>query len=200
MKIGIISGSHRLTSQSDRVALYLKTQLESQSVASYFLSLAGNPLPLWDETVWSGGEVWREKWSPVATELQSCDGFIIVAPEWAGMVPPGLKNFLLLCTTTETGHKPALIVAVSSGIGGSYPVTELRTSGYKNNRLCFIPEHVIVRGVEAALVGEKPADSRDEQVRARLAYALAILKSYAEAMVAIRASGVINHQDFPHGM
>lgn len=93
-----------------------------------------------------------------------------------------------------------MIVAVSSGIGGSYPVTELRTSGYKNNRLCFIPEHVIVRGVEAALVGEKPADSRDEQVRARLAYGLAILKSYAEAMVVIRTSGVINHQDFPRGM
>ena len=40
-------------------------------------------------------------------------------------------------------HKPGLIVTVSAGLGGSYPVTELRISSHKNTRLCYIPDHVL---------------------------------------------------------
>jgi len=47
----------------------------------------------------------------------------------------------------ELGHKPALIVAVSSGDGGAYPVSELRMSSYKNNRLCYIPEQVALKSM-----------------------------------------------------
>ena len=37
-----------------------------------------------------------------------------MTPEWAGMVTPGLKNLLLFATSKEVGHKPALVVGVSS--------------------------------------------------------------------------------------
>ena len=67
------------------------------------------------------------------------------------MATPGVKNFLLNCTADEVGHKPALIVTVSATRGGSYPVAELRMSGYKNNRLTWLPEHVIVQHVEQNL-------------------------------------------------
>ena len=49
----------------------------------------------------------------------------VVSPEWNGMVPSMLTNFFLLCSNNELAHKPGLLVGVSSGTGGSYPVAEL---------------------------------------------------------------------------
>jgi len=200
MKIAIVSGSHRDKSESERVARYVKGIVEGSKGEALLISLAHNPLPLWDEGVWSGTDNWNATWTPIATQLQGCDGFIIVSPEWAGMAPPGLKNFLLLCSPAEVGHKPALIVSVSSGIGGSYPVAELRTSSYKNNRLVYIPEHVIVRNVGEMLHGDKPASEQDASIRARLAYSSGLLMQYAQALKSVREAAVIDHKTFPFGM
>jgi len=200
MKITIISGSHRQESQSDRVAQYIKSTLEARNVEAEVVSLAKNPLPLWDEGVWGNGPKWEKLWTPIAKMLQNSSAFVIVTPEWAGMVPPGLKNLLLLCSPSEVGHKPALIVSVSAGIGGSYPVAELRLSSYKNNRLVYLPEHVIVRDVKSLLNGDTASGPRDEEVRARLAYSLNLLEEYARALVSVRESGAINHADFPYGL
>ena len=38
--------------------------------------------------------------------------------------------------------------AVSASDGGAYVIAELRMSSYKNNRLCWIPEHLIARQVK----------------------------------------------------
>jgi NAD(P)H-dependent FMN reductase len=200
MKISIIAGSHRAESQSDRVASYIRSTLDARNVSAEVISLSQNPLPLWDEGVWGSDSKWEGLWTPIAKKLQDSAAFVLVTPEWAGMVPPGLKNFLLLCSHNEVGHKPALIVSVSSGIGGSYPIAELRVSSYKNNRLVYLPEHVIVRDVNNLLHGDSASGSRDEDVRARISYALNLLEEYARALVAVRESGVINHKDFPHGL
>jgi multimeric flavodoxin WrbA len=182
------------------VGRFLEAVLRAQGATPSLISLANNPLPLWDEGVWAGSDTWSEKWSPIAAQLQQSDGLVVVSPEWSGMVPPGLKNFLLLCSPREVGHKPALIVSVSSGIGGSYPVSELRTSSYKNNRLVYIPEHVIVRNVEEMLHGDVAGNEQDESVRARLSYATSVLLQYAEALKSVRASAVIDYKSFPYGM
>lgn len=200
MKVAIVTGSHREGAESERVGKYLESVARRAGVEPVLISLSKNPLPLWDEGVWAGAENWTSVWSPIAHTLQQCDGLIIVTPEWAGMVPPGLKNFLLLCSTAEVGHKPALIVSVSSGLGGSYPIAELRTSSYKNNRLVYIPEHVIVRNVGEMLHGEKPASDHDAGTRSRLGYAVALLKEYAQALKLVRESSVIDHKSFPYGM
>lgn len=200
MKIAIISGSHRADSQSDRVARYLAQEVARAQGEADLISLSKNPLPLWDEGVWASDPKWEEVWGPISKRLKSCDALILVAPEWAGMVPPGLKNFLLLCSSAEVGHKPALIVSVSSGIGGSYPIAELRVSSYKNNRLVYIPEHVIVRNVEEVLHGDTPTGERDESTRSRLRYGVAILGEYARALKVVRDSGTIDHKSFPFGM
>jgi len=200
MRISIISGSHRHNSQSERVANYIHGLLDASGISSEVISLAGNPIPLWDEEVWSKGDKWREAWSPIAKKLDDSSGFVLVSPEWAGMVPPGLKNFLLLCSTREVGHKPALIVSVSSGVGGSYPVAELRSSSYKNNRLVYIPEHVIIRDVEAMLKDGDAQSDRDVAIRARIQYALNVLIQYSHSLLAVRESGTINYKDFPYGM
>ncbi len=162
MKITIVAGSHRREAESARVARYLEQELNKLGINdTYLLSLSGNPLPLWDEDVWSGDENWKSLWGPISKELKSSDGLVVVAPEWSGMVPPGLKNFFLLCGADVLAHKPGLIVTVSAGAGGSYPVTELRISSYKNTRLCYIPDHVIVRNVGQMLHGDQAADEHD---------------------------------------
>lgn len=200
MKITVISGSHRENSQSERVARYIEKVLKSQGAEASLITLAKNPLPLWDEGVWEGDASWKKAWEPIALNLSASDGFVIISPEWSGMVPAGLKNFLLLCSAREVGHKPALIVSVSSGIGGSYPVAELRMSSYKNTRLVYVPDHVIVRDAEKMLQGDDPAEEHDAHLRQRLSYSLEMLQEYAKALSLVRASGKINLKDFPFGM
>lgn len=204
MKLTVISGSHRVGSQSEKVAQVI---LDMASKEKYFdevdlFSLSGNPLPLWDQGVWDGEENWKTLLTPVRKQLSESDAFVVVSPEWHGQVPAGLKNFFLLCSKKELGHKPALIVTVSSGRGGAYPVAELRMSSYKNNRICYIPEHVIVRDVENVL-NEKQEDNdknSDSFYRERLAWSLEVLKEYAAAFQHIRSSGVTESDKFKTGM
>ncbi len=202
MHIVIVVGSHRTDSQSSRVAAYVAKDLVriDAGVTVDTIDLADNPLPLWDESIWKGDSGLASRWKPYRDRMRKADGFVIVSPEWAGMVPPGLKNLLLFAGPKEVGHKPALIIAVSASRGGSYPVNELRTSGYKNNRLLYIPEHVLVQDVADVLAGDAPASDRDAWIRRRIEFADRILLAYARALAPIRSSGLTEHADFPYGM
>ena len=203
MKISIISGSHRNPSQSEKLARHIeKTLQQEHGVETWLYTLADNPLPLWDQSLWENNPEWNQRLAPIREQLTSSDGFVIISPEWHGQVPAGLKNFFLLFNRFELGHKPAMIVAVSSADGGSYPVAELRMSSYKNNRICYIPEHVIVRNVETVL-NENAEDNNQEAdgyFRERISWSLGILKAYAEAMKPMRESVQLNHDKFGNGM
>ncbi|MFZ0469024.1 MAG: NAD(P)H-dependent oxidoreductase [Thiogranum sp.] len=204
MKISIISGSHRKVSQSEKVARFVQRTLEEKGLCdeTWLFTLAQNPLPLWYESIWEGDPVWQERLQPISGQLAASDAFVVVAPEWHGQVPAGLKNFFLMWGKGELAHKPALIVTVSSGDGGAYPVAELRMSSYKNNRICYIPEQVIVRNVERVL-NDSEADNNpdaDQYFRARFVYALGILREYALAMRQVRDSGVTEPGMFKNGM
>jgi len=204
MKISIISGSHRKVSQSEKVARFVQRTLEEKGLCdeTWLFALARNPLPLWDESIWEGDPVWQERLQPISRQLAASDAFVVVAPEWHGQVPAGLKNFFLMWGKGELAHKPALIVTVSSGDGGAYPVAELRMSSYKNNRICYIPEQVIVRNVESVL-NDREADNNpdaDQYFRARFDYALGILREYALAMRQVRDSGATAPGIFKNGM
>ena len=198
----IVSGSHRAKSQSHRISLFIQALLQAdKKAAACVIDLAGNPLPLWDESVWEGDPKWKALWGPISEKLTQADAVVIVSPEWGGMVPAGLKNFFLLCSKQELSHKPGLIVGVSSGHGGAYPVAELRMSSYKNTQFCYIPEHVIVRGADEALNGpEQGASKEDLYARGRLRYALAVLEQYALALRQVRRSGVVDQKKYPYGM
>lgn len=204
MKITIVSGSHRNPSQSMKVARHIRSALLSKDSADSIeiFSLAGNPLPLWDQRIWESDPEWQALLGPLQAQLRESDGFVIVSPEWHGQVPAGLKNFFLMCSTREVGHKPALIVTVSSGDGGAYPVAELRMSSYKNNRICYIPEQVIIRKVEQVLnEDEQQNEARsDDYYRGRISWSLDILKAYATAMKPLRESGVTISEKFKNGM
>lgn len=201
MRAAIISGSHRVDSQSGKVARHIARLIEaSASPAPYLLDLGKTPLPLWDEGVWAGSPEWQQVWGPVSEKIQECDAIVVVSPEWAGMVPSALKNFFLLCTRGELAHKPGLIVAVSASRGGAYPVAELRMSSYKNTHLCYIPDHVIVRDVRSILNDGEPASDDDRYIRDRLEYSVKLLDAYASALTTVRAAGVVDRKKYPFGM
>jgi multimeric flavodoxin WrbA len=202
MKFFILSGSHRAEAQTLKVAKYIQSILtrEHAGAVVHLYSLSGNPLPLWDEATGGAPDA---LWDPISAELKAADALVIVSPEWGGMATPGVKNFLLNCTADEVGHKPALIVTDSATRGGSYPVAELRMSGYKNNRLAWLPEHVIVQHVGSNLNapdGATDLTKEDTLIRQRLRYGLKLLEEYGRALQLVRASGVIDHQTFRSGM
>jgi NAD(P)H-dependent FMN reductase len=202
LKVSIISGSHRINSQSEKISRYIKDILFKKGYTSELVPLAGNTVPLWEEEALGdpSSDLMRA-WTPVSKILSDSEAFVVVCPEWAGMVPPGLKNlFLLASSGRELSHKPALIVSVSAGINGAYPVSELRMSSYKNSRICFIPEHVIVRNVGDVCNQEEPENDRDESIRTRMDYALDLLISYGGALKHVREESGIDFSLYPNGM
>jgi NAD(P)H-dependent FMN reductase len=204
MKISIISGSHRNPSQSEKVARYIEQALtkDFDDIEPWVYTLADNPLPLWDQSLWENDEEWNQRLAPIKKQISESDGFIIISPEWHGQVPAGLKNFFLMFNRFEMGHKPALIIGVSSGDGGAYPVAELRMSSYKNNRICYIPEHLILRNIEKILnvKTEDNNESADSYFRERITWALGILRGYAVALKSMREATAIHHDKFGNGM
>ena len=118
------------------------------------------------------------------------------------MVPAGLKNFFLMWGKGELAHKPALIVTVSSGDGGSYPVAELRMSSYKNNRICYLPEHLIIRNVESVFNDNEIDNnsSSQEYFENRLDYCLKQLLTYGKAFKKIRESNTVSIEKYGSGM
>ena len=203
MKSFIVIGSHRKASESARVGDYIQKRLSALKVStdSTFLDLGKTPLPMWDEGVFEDSELWEKEWQPLLNVAKSADAFILITPEWAGMATPALKNFLLLASGTGAmAHKPALIVTVSAGKGGSYPISELRASGYKNTGICYLPEHIIVRNVKTMFVGDTPEGEDDIYVRKRIDYALKLLGGYGKALSEVRAAGLVDLKTYPNGM
>ena len=204
MNITIVSGSHRKVSQSIKIAKSIKSALKplKECDEANIFDLADNPLPLWHEDMRKVGKPSKSVLESISKKLTKTDAFIIISPEWHGMVPAGLKNFFLMWGNGELAHKPALIVTVSSGDGGSYPVAELRMSSYKNNRICFLPEHLIIRNVESVF-NENEIDnnsSSQEYFENRLDYCLKQLLTYSKAFKQIRESDSVSIKKYGSGM
>ena len=201
MNIGIIVGSHRKDSQSSKVAGFLDARLRALGADVWTLDLGRDPLPLWDEELGSGEGQW-EFLPRLTTKLQATDGYVIVSPEWHGMATSALKNFFLLCNVNSgLAHKPAMITTVSVADGGAYVVAELRTSSYKNNRLCYIPEQLVVRNVGQVFNSDLEANNAEahDYFVERADYTLKLLMAYGEAFAGLRASG-IDLEKYPNGM
>jgi len=202
LNIGIVIGSHRLDSQSRKVGLYLEEQIQKMGAETWLHDLAHDPLPLWDENLGSGEGQWAFL-PDLVQQLQQSDGFVIVCPEWHGMATSALKNFFLLCgIQSGLAHKPALITAVSGGDGGAYVVSELRASSYKNNRLCYIPEQLVVRNV-GKVFNADPLENDPEAHTYfvdRADYSLKLLLAYSEALGDLRSRDVVDLEGYPNGM
>jgi NAD(P)H-dependent FMN reductase len=202
MKIAIICGSQRKKSQTSKVGHYVEQQLVSQGHDTFLLDLGKNPLANFDDTFWSekNGPL-QQAWKPISDELKSCDGLVVLTPDWHGMVPSVLKNFFLYCGVSETANKPGLIVALSASVGGYLPIAELRISSAKNNRICWIPDHIIVRNVKSCCNSPTPSENSDDiYIQARLQHSLNLLLEYAKALGQVRQSNVADYGTYQFGM
>ena len=97
-------------------------------------------------------------------------------------------------------HKPVLLVTVSAGMGGAYPISELRASGYKNTYISYLPEHIIVRHAEKMLNDGPPADENETRMRERIDHMLKLLKVYGKAYKGIRENTEVDVLQYPSGM
>ncbi|WP_324734485.1 NADPH-dependent FMN reductase [Pseudomonas paeninsulae] len=197
LNIALVAGSGRNNSQSGKVARFLRQRLmqleQTTDELSCVIDLGLAPLPLWPAE--DAGP-----WNLYSKQLSNADAIVIVAPEWNGMACPAIKNFFIYASKTELAHKPGLLVGVSSGAGGAYPISELRASSYKNCRLCYVPEHLIVRQVEKVLNSPEPSSEDDQRLRGRIDYDLDILGKYARALKPVRASIDMSNPAFANGM
>ena len=199
MKISIISASHRLNSQSKRISNYLveRLLLIRPDLEKFLLDLSKTSLPLWSPEKKNGEGIWGQTWNSISKDLESSDGFILVVPEYGGMATPASKNIFLLCGNGEFSHKPGLIVSVSSGNGGAYPIAELRSSSYKNTHIMWIPENIIIRNVEEFNPGSH-GKNIPNWLDDRIDYTLNLLLAYTFNMKPLRK--IINRKDFGNGM
>jgi NAD(P)H-dependent FMN reductase len=197
LNIALVAGSGRTNSQSGKVARFLRQRLiqlgHIDDAQSKVIDLGLAPLPLWPAD--DAGP-----WGLYSKQLVAADAVVIISPEWNGMACPAIKNFFIYASKTELAHKPGLLVGVSAGVGGAYPISELRASSYKNCRLCYLPEHLIVRSVEKVLNTPEPSSEDDQRLRDRIDYALDILLKYAQAMRPVRASIDMSNPAFANGM
>jgi NAD(P)H-dependent FMN reductase len=195
----IISGSTRAGSASAAATAYLRTALhnaEPQSMVNV-VDLAETVLPVWREEFWNDDAI-DGTWAGVSAMLEKSDGLIFVVPEWNGMVPPSMMNLFLMASRGEMSHKPALIVSISSGSGGSHPISMLRAFGYKNNQVCYVPDHIIIRGGLAT--GLEAESEEAEYMRTRIEYSLDIFRVYTEGFKFIRRTAPIDLKAYPYGM
>ncbi|WP_394199799.1 NAD(P)H-dependent oxidoreductase [Shewanella waksmanii] len=192
MNLLIISSSHRAHSQSDKVGRYL-AETEKHFTHINYVELCQLDIPLWD-----GDSVSKQNnggdWPKLDKQVREADALVLITPEWGGMATPILKNFLLMCDNQSTAHKPVLLIAVSSGISGAYPIAELRMNALKNNKMIALPDHLIIRDVTQMLQATNTANTRDIKLRERIRYSQHMLHQYAQALAVVRH----NHQHTPY--
>ncbi|MEI6765200.1 MAG: NAD(P)H-dependent oxidoreductase [Bacteroidota bacterium] len=124
--IAIISPSLRIGRLSHRAALYFKSYLEDNNLASAeIIDLKEYNFPLFTERL-------KFTQEPIASaiefsdKIKSADAVIIVTPEYNGGYPASLKNAIDLLYE-EWYHKPVAVSTVSSGnFGGVQVIMQLQ--------------------------------------------------------------------------
>ena len=195
MSTAIIIGSHRKDSQSGKVGKFIKQRIENQDKSAEIISLEENPLPLYGDDSKAGKNIFE----PFRKTLKEASSLVVITPEWNGMATPGIKYFFLHTSKEDVGHKPALLVGVSAGRGGAYPIAEMRSSSYKNPRVLYIPEHLIFRKVEEILNEKIPVNKNDEYMRKRTEFALSVLFEYEKATLQMNRTKLFD-KNFGNGM
>ena len=192
MKISIISGSNRKNSQSIKISQIYFEKLNRLDASVSLINLEKERLPFWEDDYEGYIPPHKAAFKNISIKLHESDGFVFVVPEWGGMVPSQVKNIFLLASNNEFAHKPGLIVTLSESLGGSYPVVELRSFSYKNTKICWIPDHVIIRKVK-----EFDPD-KDLRLNSRLDYSCKMLLEYSKALVSVRNAADL--KTFKNGM
>ncbi|TMO84667.1 hypothetical protein CWC15_10295 [Pseudoalteromonas spongiae] len=194
MKIVIVSGSGRPNSNSLQLASKISEHLARLDIECDLVDLSEMTRLLHHYEA-NDDEVLNKQKALLLEKLYSSDGIVIVAPEWGGMLPPVLHNFLLLSAYGSAsgfplGHKPALAIGISTSGGGHNPVSLLKGYSAKNSHLVWLPFHVIINNVDEFIVSFAEKDnalcSRQKSILSRLEVGLHALVIYAKQLAPIR--------------
>ena len=186
----VISGSTQPKSQSLKVAQSIYNHLKSRQQPVELLDLHVLNLPFVGAP--PADKDWQSKCREAQEICRQSAGLVLISPEYNGGPSPAILNFMLYITD-ELKHKPVLLVGVSAGRGGAYPIAALRQNGCKDTGYVVLPESVIVSHVNSLLNDQSleikdslsPADS---EVRQSLAENLQLLGRYASALQDLSAS------------
>lgn len=197
LNICLVVASHRANAQSLRIAQYMREHFLAGHGS--IIDLYDLKLPLWDGDPLPADSDKARQVEYVKNSLHDADALIFIIPEWHGMAPAGLKNMLLWCGARELAHKPVLLVGVSASVGGAFAIADIRNSGYKNSRLLYLPEHLILRDANDLWVGQEGRMS-DTYLADRTRYALDLLHTYAAALKPVRGKLCAGLAEFSNGM
>lgn len=192
MNITVISGSSRAHSSSLNVSHYVNNLLNQRGdTQSQIFDLHQCPLALWSESAQAD--------ETAKALIEGAQGYVFVVPEWHGMVPPALKNIFYYFNQAFS-HKPAYIIGVSSGSGGRYPITELRSSTYKNSQINYIPVSTVIDKVNEVITPEGELQAEAGYIAQRIDEGLAFLLAYTVALGEVRATDIFKEKRFSNGM
>ncbi|WP_119394768.1 NADPH-dependent FMN reductase [Salinibius halmophilus] len=186
MNLLTISSSPRTSSQTAKVAQFIHNEAAKHDFAGEHVDLQALNLPFFSGN--AAEFAMNESWLALVEQIKAADAFVLATPEWNGMASPMLKNFLMAIPNGLAANKPALLVTVSAGLNGAYPIAELRGHAFKNNRIVPIPEHLIVRYAEETFNQVAAEGKPDELAHQRLQDSLLMLRHYAEALQAVQSA------------
>lgn len=197
----IIAGSYRSNSESLRISQWINREFYQGQAR--LIDLHSLSLPLWDGGALSDSDTAAaiEQWQQ---SVQQARQLIIVSPEWHGSAPAALKNALQWSLSGSLAHKPCLLVGISAAVGGAFAISDIRASCYKNSRLLFLPEHIILRNVTDLWLVDNAANQapteQEQYLRQRLQYATDQLSTYGTALSTVRSELVQGLEQYPNGM
>ncbi|MCY3804424.1 MAG: NAD(P)H-dependent oxidoreductase [Candidatus Saccharibacteria bacterium] len=193
-KILIITGSSQANSQSLRIGQYIKSAGEKLDLNLDLVDLHEINLPIFlNQTA--------NQWPQLAKQLSTAEGYIWIIPEWNGGANPSIKNMLLYTDVTLLGHKPVLLIGISAGKGGFYPIMDTKSVGQKDPRYVIIPDCLVInRCQEVLLTNNLDEQAEDYQLKLRINYILKILNLYIKNLNNLRQSKIIDYKTYPFGM
>jgi len=157
--IGVLVGSLRRDSFSQKVARYLGTVLAEQFQVT-FVDISD--LPIYNEDL-DNGESVPASWQRLREQIKAFDGVLFVTPEYNRSVPAVLKNALDVASrpggANQWSGKPGAVVSVSPGsIGGFGANHHLRQSATCVNLLMMQQPEAYVGGIARAVNADGVAD------------------------------------------
>jgi NAD(P)H-dependent FMN reductase len=209
MNIVVVSGSSRPQNQSLKIASWAQQKLQASGADVFLVDLHQHILPTetnLDVLNLNDAPDALKAWMPIRKQLQQADGFLFVVPEWNGMAPPALMNFMLHAAADETkplAHKPIMLWGVSSTkYGGAYPLAQVHSFGMKNAMGFYTPNHVVIRNVNDVFNDVEPAPNskEDAYLQKRAQHSLQVLLQYARSLAPMRAQSDIDLLAYPNGL
>lgn len=157
LQIAILSGSARKDNNTKRVSEVITKHLKDQGVQIILLDVGELNLPIYSETQD------LEEARKFCAAIEKSDSLIVVTPEYHGSFSGVVKNAIdYLSEDTELKAKPVGLVGVSSGRGGTRPLSHLRDV-FRALDAVVIPTQIAVIGAGKAIENEAFVDPSNKK-------------------------------------